>query len=312
MKHSKQLFASALLVTAAMFVSACADEEPEDTNELREDPICGGTAGSQLIIVNRLGWGRVLEDGVAVGLNIDDHISRGSDSEGCNKSDFVGVDGTAGVDNEFARSLLPVLESLGGIAVEGLIQNAINEGDLLLAVLLENVDSLEDDDCVHATVLRASGVPTLGTNNLLEPGQTFERSDIIEPVRVEGLAIEGGHLVVGPVDVQLPLFVFDVFIDLTARDSLLDLYLNPDASAEGVLSGAVDVEEIAAIAEGRDDIGDLETAIPLAVRAAADIRDDEGLCSRLSVVLEFGATNAFFFEDPAAVDDGEAGMSSEP
>ncbi len=311
MINAKNVLAPLCIVAAAFFVSACDDEEPTGENRVQEDPICGGTSGSQLIMINRLGWARILEDGVAAGLNIDDHVSLGSDAEGCNKSDFTGVDGSEGVDNEFARSLLPVLESLGGIAVEGLIQNAINEGDLLMGVLLENVDSLVDDDCVHATVLRASGVPTLGTNNLLEPGQTFDRSEIIEPVRVEGLAIEGGHLVVGPVDVQLPLFVFDVFIDITARNSLLEFYLNPDGSAEGVLSGGVDVEEIAAIAEGRNDIGALETAIPLAVRAAADVRDEDGRCSRISVGLEFGATNAFLFDTPP-VDEGADETPAEP
>ncbi len=93
---------------------------------------CDSQDTAERYLVRTLVFGPEL-DGVAWGFDLDDHVSTVGDLEGCGKQDLVDPDGNTGIDNAFA-GLLPTLEQTEAIAVETLIQDAVNSGALLLAL----------------------------------------------------------------------------------------------------------------------------------------------------------------------------------
>src|SRR5687768_14774767 len=124
-------------------------------------------------------------DGVSDGFDLD-----GVDGglEGCGIADFTSPDGVPGVDNAFAR-MIPALELTEAAAVEPLIQDAINSGQLLLLVELAGVDDTAEDECVDVGLMRGAGEALVGGDVLLVSGQTLEVDASVEPAWVERAVI---------------------------------------------------------------------------------------------------------------------------
>jgi hypothetical protein len=210
---------------------------------------------------------------------------------------MVDPDGNTGIDNQFAR-IIPGLIAVGGEAIEGLVQQAINSGQLLLVAELQYVDDLQNDECVRFDLVRGIGPPNVGTHGLLESGQTFERDPEVPSSLVENAIIEDGWLTAGPIDFDLPIQIFDVHVTIPARDATFKIKVDEGDQPRGYMSGRVSAREIREIAEGIDGGGGVADLIVTVVESNADLSPDEdGVCQDLSVTLEFDGTPAFLFED---------------
>lgn len=286
------VFAGALLLS----LGGCRDAADDDALA-----VCEAGGEEAMLVVSALRWSRVDEDGVTKGFDLDDEISSGSGSSGCGVPDYVDEDGAEGIDNVFG-SLVPALELTEFSAVEGLIAQSIASGELLITFELSGLDAdldeVVDDECLDVSLARGSGAPLLGTDGTLLPGQTIDRDLDMEPVSVQGVTLDGGTLIASPVDVDLPIQVFDREMVFELKDGAIRLDMHEDGTYSGYFSGGVDVEYVLSIAaqDGvSDDLFDLMEAL---LDGVSDLNPDEdGDCQFISIALEFEAVPAYFYGD---------------
>lgn len=258
---------------------------------------CAATGQSYIGVVSVLTWARVADDGTSPGFDLDGRTSTENDALGCGITDYVGVDGTPGVDNGMGR-LLPTLELTEFQAVEGLVAQTIASGGFLLTFRLDGVDDPANDACVDLTVGRAEGDVLLGTDGLLEVGQTVDRDEDAEELVFRGLQMTDGHLQAQPLDLSVPLQVFEVSLDFDLTGGALSVDLADDGHLSGVFGGGVDTAYIMSIATNEDVDADLVDLMGTLLSLYADLQpNDAGTCDQLSVNFEYEAIPAWFFDE---------------
>lgn len=279
----------------AALALGCADPETLPPDTARQ---CG-KAEPHAFLVTRLGFTRVDPDkGTAPGFDVDGKVSDGTDAASCFKKDFTGPLGEKGVDNQLA-ALIPDVEKILGNAVDGLIQGAIDNGDLLILAEVNGAQSLENDDCVDVTVKIGEGTPTLGTDGIIEAYQTFDVDPAGEVSHGTGGKIEGGVLTIGPFELAIPIAIFDVAFTIHVHDALFRLRVSGEDGTpnEGLLGGGVVPQEIL---DGVGQGAGVDQYIPvltIVLKNSADLAvDAEGSCAHLSAALEIRATEAFIRE----------------
>lgn len=251
---------------------------------------------TQLAVARTLKFAREA-DGISLGFDLDDRVSDRSDGESCRQRDFVAPDGTEGIDNAFAR-LLPLIEAVGGTALEGLVQSAINEGDLLVMVEMDGIDSLERDDDVTVTLFRGLGQPYVGTDGFVEPWQTYDVDALAPWSRAEGATIRDGVLEAGPVALQLPIYVFDFEFLVTVTDARVRIALGEDGPQSAVLGGVILMQNLLDIANNIEGGQNIPGTLDTVGRAFADMQPNgDGTCAALSVALDIDLAGAFFYDD---------------
>ena len=279
---------SALVLGAAGLASLPGCSTSEDA-----DPTCK-PGPSQAYVITALGFTRESSKGVVPGFDLDRRVSPVDDQATCGKPDLVSPDGTPGIDNQLAL-LIPDVEKIVGNAIDGIIQGAINDGRLLIAFDLANVNDSREDACVDMEVKLLDGKPSLGTDGAVEAFQTFElrkQGQVLSPA--QGGKISKGTFTIGPFPLRIPIAIFDVSFTMYLRDALVRFTLDEDGNAEGVLGGGVSIEEIAEGVKGGAGVARLIPQIKLIGRAAADLgRDEEGTCQLVSAALSFKAKPAF-------------------
>ena len=254
-----------------------------------EDQVCNELDKTQVAIITEMWFARVNE-GVTNSVNLD------GDAIGCGQEDYVSPSGEAGVDNSFG-SLIPILELTEGAAIEVYIQDLINNGEVLIMLEMEDVDDPYEDECVNFNLLRGLGEPTVGTDKIIESGQTFDRNLELPQSRAESQSISAGMLEASPLEFRLPFQIFDIQLEFVLHGSTLRFEQGVDGHHTGIVAGGLYISEIIDFVSGRDDIdiGDLITDF---VTSKADLWPDEsGQCQGISVVFEFKAKPAFFYLD---------------
>lgn len=256
---------------------------------------CGPLEPTRVFVTSELRFAREV-GGVSPGFDLDERASDGADRLGCQKVDFESPDGVAGVDNQFAR-LLPAIEAAGGLAFEGLIQDAINAGNILVMFEMESADSLENDECVSVIIQRGEGLPIVNRDNRIEGGQTFDRNPEITASRTDGAVIEDGLLTVLDVAFDIPAYVFTFEFLIPVTDARVELQMNPDGTASGILGGGISVDALIDVVNSIDGAGGVPDAVSALAPGLADLFPDEnGNCQSVSVAIEVEAVPAFFYE----------------
>jgi hypothetical protein len=277
--------ASALLIVG--LAASCQDEEALPTPTPGTPQTCGGSIRSA--VVTTLSFTREAPKGTAPGFDLDKLTSDGNDDTSCRKRDFVDAEGRVGIDNQLA-ALIPDIEALVGDAVDGLVQGAINDGLLLIALDFDGIDDLQNDACFGLSVGLAKGTPTLGTDGVIEGFQTFvARTDVTPSLGQQG-RIENGLLTIGPMDVDIPLKLFDVSFTLRVYDAYFRFRIDEDGFMDGHLGGGIVPEELI---DGIKDGAGLDDIIPLVrtvLKTSADLKPDaEGACQQVSVAVAIKA-----------------------
>ncbi|MEQ1565924.1 MAG: hypothetical protein ABMA64_09830 [Myxococcota bacterium] len=263
---------------------ACGHPEPASV-----DP-CDDRGDRSLYVVQSLWFARGA-GGVSEGFDLD-----GVDGPagGCAVSDWVAPDGAAGIDNAFA-SLLPALELTEAAAVEGLIQTAIASGELLITVELSEVDDPADDACVDLAIGRALGPPILGTDGKVLSGSTFDPDPEIDPVVATDVPLAEGVFEM-PVELSLPLQIFDVSLQFELLDGRFRGVMQPDGTLTGVFAGGVDTQAILAVTEEENVDSGLHDVVQALLDAWADLAPDgAGGCGQISMAFTFTAVPAFWY-----------------
>ena len=294
----------ALLLPLALLGCGGGEKAPADTAP--DLSVCDG-GPTRVLIFNTLGFVH-REGSVSDGFDLDGRVSDEDDPEGCYQPDLVSPEGEEGIDNAFS-GLLPLLAATEARVIETLIQDSVNRGDILIALELEDVDSLENDGCVNVSIVQATGPVLLGTDGSILAGQTFERDAAIPPTRIEGATIEDGVLRARGIDFRLLVSVIGTEVDLTLEKGSFEVVLREDGTAGGVMGGGLSVARLEAFIDTiATDIRDLAKTL---IRQAADMEptvDEAGQrsCGQLSAVMDFTAIPAYFYEEgtPSESDTG--------
>jgi hypothetical protein len=275
---------------AAVLLGGC---KPEEVNADPEAPAADPTVA----LLSVIGFEPIV-DGMSRGFNLDDAVTASVSDPGCGRADLVAPDGTPGVDNAFG-ALLPLITSLGGEALQSLVQNAVLSGELLLLFELDDLEGTPTDSCTSGRVVRGLGQPFLGTDGAILPGQTFDVNELFPSAELSCVRPQAdGSVIADGVVLRLPLQVFDEHIDLTLIDGRIQLQPT-EGGWTGVIGGGVSIDELAENVFGLDAIPtELEDGVVQAVRLTADLAEDAGgVCQQLSVTLAVDAVPAYLFED---------------
>lgn len=260
-------------------------------------PAPEGPPETLLTAVNTLGFTRPTSPGIAPGFNLDERVSDTRDNASCRKPDFTSPEGEPGIDNQLA-TLVPLFELVGIGAVEGLVQNSIEEGGLLIMLQTDDINDRQNDDTVSLHLRFGQGTPLLGTDGLLLSGQTFHEQPAMASVEIEHARIEDGVLQGGPFDAELPIVVFGVEYRLPLHNAFLRATLTYDGGLEdGILGGAVSMEDIITIATRANEAdGSILAAVRGVLNGRGDLEPDEGgVCRSISGAFDFAAVSAYLY-----------------
>jgi len=243
---------------------------------------------------------------VSEGIDLDGSVSDRSDVDSCRKSDFVAPDGRAGIDNQFTYLFETVEEMAEEGTVEGIIQGSINGGRLLLMIEVEDVQDWTNDDSVSVRVFNAVGTPNLAADGYLVPDQTFD-IDPESPINEGSGRIVDGVLETDPFEVELPMAFFNVFFDLRLVGAQIRANIGPEGVTDGVMGGAVTIDQILGIAAMADEMQEVQYGGLLmgVLPGMADMERVDGRCTALSANLYFESRRAFLYPEPAPEPEAE-------
>ncbi len=286
-----------LAMLTCVFALGCGTAPPptegKDTGQT-----CATDGATLVFIVSAMDFTRATESGAVPGFDLDGVVSGDGDPAGCGHGDLMSPDGTPGVDNAFA-ALVPLLESIGAGAVEGLIEDAIHSGELLLLLEISGVDDLSNDTCVDLSLSRGTGVPLLATDGTLQVDQTFAVDTARPATGASGGTLTDGVIEVDGFDLMLPVQILDEFLEFEMEGGALRLSPNEDGTYAGQLAGGVVVASLAGQIAAIPDIGELRNVVPPIIEGAADLWPDEsGACTHLSLGFDVVVKPAFLMDSP--------------
>ena len=230
-------------------------------------------------------------EGHIEGYNLDGLTTTGEEEEACGIADKRNRDGEEGIDNQFGV-MWKLLEPLVGDAVRALLQNAINDGRLLMMVELTEVDDLYNDDQIGLNFFRGRLKPIISTQGLIVPDQTFYVDYDSPSRRFEEVQIIDGLVEAAPVEFVIPIEIFDANFDFFVREGRMRLQIHEDGSFSGVLGGVVNVQETLDQFLNTNARSEAELVQPIFQRNA-DLGYVDGRCSKLSMAIGFSGVTAF-------------------
>jgi hypothetical protein len=270
--------------------------EPEP--EAEQSGTCALTDAPEVILVRTLHI-EVAADGISDGFDLDGVTSTEGGGSGCGIGDYTSPAGVAGIDNAFSR-MVPAMEATEAkvSTIEGLVQSAIDSGELLIAFEVGGLDDWTTDTCVAMEVGQASGEAMLGTDGLLLDGQTFDRDDGAPTATLESAAIDAGVLVGRGLSIDLPVQILNAALTLPLRGGMVRIERNGDDLYEGVLAGAVSAAYLDEVANTENIDPTVADLVGTLVTINADLPDDDGTaCAALSMTLNFEAVGAYYYAD---------------
>jgi len=251
--------------------------------------------GTHVNIVHQLRFIELEGDGVARGFDLDGRRSEDGDEESCGHGDFTSPEGREGVDNQLAE-LWATIAPLVGEQAHALLQNAVNEGRVLVMLELEGVDDLWDDEDVTLNIFKGSLRPHIGTQGVITPDQTFD-FDYESPISsATGLKIVGGQLIAGPLEINIPVTILSLDVVVKVELARVQLTLNQEGEMSGYLTGALHVPTLTEALINTDAEREARLVAPFFERNADMVKVD-GVCTYLSMGLSFEATRAFVVRD---------------
>jgi hypothetical protein len=281
----------ALGIAVLAVLAGCAPASPTHGAPCAATPIESSVARS-------IRFARLDMAGHSEGFDLDGRVSAGTDPETCRHADVTSASGEQGIDNQIA-ALVPLIEmQAGGVTLDQILQTAINDGQLLLGIDLLGADDLHDDACVSVQTRALTGTPSLGTDGMVEIGQTFDQKPGTEITVMDGGRIVNGVLDVGPHDIALPVAILDARFTLHVHDALMHIELDDGGVWRGKVGGGISIEELITVAQGLNIPSSLMGAAMLLLQNNADLARDPmtGRCTQVSATLLFESVTAFVYD----------------
>jgi hypothetical protein len=284
--------AGAIVACAALW--GCSEPRPE--------PLCTSSGATRASLVTHATFAKNVDDAAkhVEGLDVDGVVSDENDATGCYKPDFVGPDGTPGIDNQIA-TLWPIVEQqVGKDNIDTILNAAILNGQLIILMSVRGVDDPVNDDCVDVAFGAGTGLPQLDTSGKVVANQTFGWNLDVDPVSVVPRGrIENGMLLAGPGEIVVPVRILDAKFSLKLHSTRVRMKVTTDpltggATLAGYVGGGIAVDDLAEIIKGLNIGASVMGAIVPLLASRADLgADAEGTCHQVSAALKFETTPAF-------------------
>ena len=245
------------------------------------------------------------------GMNLDGTANGEPTLKSCKHQKFVGVDGTAGVDNQLYRLLACVygFRSYGQYEANE-NENRKSNGNGMTLIEITDVDDTRNDADVKVTFYRSIDQYTLDAGGKFVPfasyridapnGQPRYRSSLKGRIKNGVLTTEAG-------DVNLPFYGNYTYMNQLLRDMRLRLEIAPDlATAKGMQAGYYDLDQLMFYIGGLGPISSTAIsdcpAIHVAAHEIADGYPDPktGACTSISSAFNFSAVAAFVVHPDAS------------
>lgn len=289
------LFACAASLLALLFgaglVCATGCQPTGDSDE--PDPAASCVGGSEKsLVLTRIGFARQMPMGVSPGFQLIDHIAMEGDAETCGHGSLTDPEGRKGINNQLSV-LMPSVDAVTNGAADPLVQEAINGGMLLYGVRIPNLQGMGDAACVNLDFHLLAGKPSVGTDQRLDPNQTFDVQNGSPTSTVRGV-MKGGVIEAGPFELVMPIRILDAQFNQTVRGARVRIKLNADGSASGVIGGGIAkselVDHLASLA-----LGPVKDLLPTLLDSIADLEPETTShdCRQFSGAFTFDAKNAF-------------------
>lgn len=276
-----------------LLLLACA-EEPVPQPE-----VCSLSDSVELVVVRSIKIHVATDEGVSDGFDLDREVSTGSGTSGCAIPDYVSPSGQPGIDNAFSR-LVPTMETTEAkiATIEGLIQSAIDSGELLIAFELGGLESWENDDCVSLRAGQATGQAMLGTDGLLLDGQTFDHDTGAPTAEADDGAVVDGVFEAWGVSIDIPAQILNAYLTLPLRHGAVRMTRSGDDLYTGVIGAGVRIGYLqdVTLTENVDPV--VAELLGTVLDYNADLDDpDDGACGAISMTLSFEAVGAYWYAD---------------
>ena len=264
-----------------------------DAGPMDAGPLTGDT---YLYVLDVLDLGAEGPDGVAPGFDLD-----GTADRICRQDDWTSPapESTPGIDN----SLGPILAAgEAEFRVREALALNVSSGRLILLARLRGVDSFENDPRVELDVM--FGVLPVGVfapeleGARYVPGQTFDldaralEADEMTALSQLPASIVDGRLQAGPGMLPITVPFGTELVTLELDQVRLAVDVSEDGLSNGVVGGALDVEETIAVLSDVDGLDATQVRFALETFADLDPQMGRNDCRSISVALVFDATTA--------------------
>lgn len=282
----------------AMSVGGCADAPPP-------------AADRHVFFMNQVQLVLGPEGDGRLGLDLDGVVSTDDGAEACAHHDLVDAEGRDGIDSQLAHlgDLMDILQVRH--IINPLVQDYVDEGNMSFLMVVDGLDSFEDDDHVDVSIVRAaSRMLDLGNDGFAVPGQSFDRDPGFSTVSGPGAIADGVLTFRTTGELSFPFRLAQVLGDIRLTNLQAEVRLEGDAdgggaitSARGVVGAVASAEDIAVIFDrfaAQDAEINLEsTFLRSQLTGFADFDPLPGgfRCQGLSVGMTAGMVNAFLLDD---------------
>lgn len=281
------------MIMRIAFVSACVALSGCGTADAPPVACRGPCGDGPMFAVTTFAPATAAADGSVEGFDLDG--AEGTVRADCEGTDWRDAAGRGGIDHQFAE-IMPLLEGLVGEAPKQLVQNAINDGGLLILAELVGSGANGGDGPVHVVFHRGAGVPLLGTDTRLLAGQTYELADVPLSGVCPSARVEGDILTCGPFELAVTAVVFGKSYPFSLRGAQVRLVRDDAGGGAMVLGGGVPVADIEALAEIIGDVDGLKDIVLSTVPPFADLVDPAtGECDAISVSFQGALRTGFGF-----------------
>ncbi len=245
---------------------------------------------------------RTVQGKIAYGVDLDGAGSGQRTAISCPHENFVGLDGSKGVDNQYYRvegCMFGFREDGVGGYIEKYFNSVMRDGNWTMLIELTGVDDIKNDDDVSVGIYKGADPmvrDAVGTNILSGASLQIDENPHYQH-RVRG-KIVNGVLTTDSVDIFVEPSKNYIKPEMRFRGGRLKLELLPDGTAKGVLAGYLNWKHMynaRSRAGGEQAIGKTCPAEYQALKSMADGYPDPqtGECTAISAAYLIEAIPAF-------------------
>lgn len=283
------------LLLGSLLLGDATGCQPEDLEAQMMEPETRCVGGSEKsLVLTRITFARQMPMGVSEGFQLVEHVAMPGDPATCGHGSLKHPDGSPGINNQLSV-LMTTVDAVTGGAADPLIQEAINGGMLLYGVRIPNLQGQDGAgaSCANLEFRLLGGKPNVGTDQRLDPNQTFDTKPD-SPLTLVRAVLKDGVIEAGPFDLVMPIRILDAQFNQAVRGARVRIKLNEDGSASGVIGGGIMkselIEHVAPLG-----LGMIKDLLPTLLDTIADLDPEETTngCRQFSGAFTFDAKNAF-------------------